>query len=73
MAEPVRDLHGWTVWRVRVTAGELTCQGCGETFAAGEVCPRCGLMENGVRRRELPPAVETVSYLRDGEWEMGGQ
>lgn len=68
-AEPVRDLEGHTVWRVRVGPGEMTCLGCGETFAAGGQCPVCTFDKQGKPTRERPAAVETLSYLREGEWE----
>jgi hypothetical protein len=51
---------------------EMTCLGCGETFV-GEMCYRCGLTEPGkknVHRKELPPAVPTLSYLRVGEYRI---
>lgn len=66
---PVRDLEGHVRWRVRVAPGELTCVGCGETFARGKECPRCAMDEHGKPAAVVPPAVETVSYLREGEWE----
>ena len=57
---------------VRVTKDEKTCLGCGETFGKG-ICPRCGLPEPGEkdgnkRMDRLPPAVATISYLRDEEY-----
>lgn len=56
---------------MKVTAGELTCLGCGETFQPGKRCYRCGSDEKGKAKRVhlLPPAVPTVSYLKNDEWE----
>lgn len=52
---------------IRVAPGELTCLECGETFT-GRRCPVCGSDDKGKPRKVLPPAVPTVSYLRDGEY-----
>lgn len=68
--EPVRDHNGHVVWRVRVGPGEMTCLGCGETFGRQQRCPVCTLDEAGKRTDVRPPAVETLSYLREGEWEQ---
>lgn len=67
---PVRDCEGREWARVRVLPRELTCTGCGEVCLDGR-CVRCGTDEHGelVRRRDMPALVETMSYLREGEWE----
>lgn len=65
----MRDCEGHARWRVRVGPGEMTCLACGETFGAKELCPRCGFGEDGQLRGNPPPSVETLSYLREGEWE----
>lgn len=70
MIGPVHDMHDHVVWRVRVLPDEMTCLGCGETFVAGRYCVNCSVNEDGTRRRNPPPAVPTVSYLREGEYEM---
>lgn len=67
---PVRDVDGFVRWRVRVGKDELTCLECGETFSPHDICPRCGLRDDGIRRTEMPPAVPTLSYLREGEYEL---
>lgn len=66
---PVRTHDGYPVWRVRVSVGERTCLGCGETFAADGYCVVCALTPDGKRRKDAPASVLTQSYLRDGEWE----
>lgn len=74
MAGPVRDHEGHTVWFVRVAPGELTCTGCGETMRRGKHCVRCGQDEEGkplrTRHDARPPVVETLSYLREGEYTL---
>lgn len=80
---PVRDCEGHIVWRVRVTANEMTCLDCGEiaTHSHDSVgnpltyCPRCTTDEEldgegrlAVRLRSAARMVPTVSYLREGEW-----
>lgn len=61
---------------VRVGRDEMTCLGCGETFASGDYCQRCGARdgEDGPhkRREDLPPAVPTLDYLREDEYRMVG-
>lgn len=69
MANPVRDCDGHTVWRVRVAPGELTCTGCGETLVNG-ACVICTFDGKGQATRPRPPAVPTVSYLREGEYTL---
>jgi hypothetical protein len=62
--------------RVRVTAGELTCTGCGEIAIgyrphgarARTVCFHCGIDDDGNALADPPPLVPTISYLRDGEY-----
>ena len=69
----VRDVHGAVVWRLRVARDELTCRMCGETFPKSwRCCPRCSGDEDGedgrgMQRRTV--AVETTSYLKEGEFE----
>ena len=78
---PVRDCEGHVVWRVRVTANEMTCLDCGEiaTHSHDSVgnpltyCPRCTTDEelDGEERLDLrrnARLVPTMSYLREGEW-----
>lgn len=67
---PVRRVDGSTLWRVRVIPNELTCLECGETFGPNDICPRCGTMDDGERRSELPQSVPTLSYLQEGEYEV---
>ncbi len=57
-------------WLVRVQPGERTCLGCGDTFAPGAYCVRCGTSEDGTRRSkdEFPPSVATADYLRPEEY-----
>lgn len=63
---PVRDIDGFTVWRIRVAnAGELTCTECGETSTDGK-CYRCGKGFDAA----CTPMVPTVSYLREDEYEL---
>lgn len=54
--------------------GELTCTGCGETFARGRFCVRCNEDEEGkplrTRHSARPPVAPTLSYLREGEFEL---
>jgi hypothetical protein len=59
---------GHTVWRVRVAPSERTCLRCGDTFDGGGYCIRCAHRSESVRRNP-PPSVATVSYLRDDEYE----
>lgn len=66
----MQNVTGLPVWLVRVTRGELTCLACGETFSQTDICPRCGLLDNGEWRAELPPAVPTTTYLRPEEYEV---
>jgi hypothetical protein len=64
-------MNGHVVWRVTVGHDEVTCLGCGETYTAGEHCPRCAGDDSHARRHgKLPPAVPTTSYLRHGEYEL---
>ena len=61
---------GDTQWLVMVQPGERTCLACGDTFAAGGYCMRCGTREDGVRRtrRDMPPSVPTAGYLHADEY-----
>ena len=59
---------GDTQFLVRVQPGERTCLECGDTFAAGGYCLRCGTRDDGARRGETPPSVPTASYLRADEF-----
>jgi hypothetical protein len=64
--EPVRNMDGWTVHRIKVyDATELTCTVCGETSTDGK-CWHCG--------KGLDPAatpmVPTVSFLKPEEYEF---
>jgi hypothetical protein len=63
---------GDTQWLVSVVPGEMTCLGCGETFAASSICTRCHTAdeETGKRPQQAPPAVPTVSYLREEEYKI---
>lgn len=65
---------GDTQQAIKVAPNELTCLGCGETFALGDYCQRCGARdgEDGPHRKreQMPPAVPTASYLRPGEYEV---
>ena len=74
---PVRDCHGSAVWRVRVWRNELTCKVCGETFPdLWQRCPRCTKEEWEIWREgedsseETGETVASVSYLKDGEYEL---
>jgi rRNA maturation endonuclease Nob1 len=58
------------VWRIKVPKGELTCLGCGTVFPPSQTCPLCTLDDEGNRLDVKPATVETVSYLKDGEWEL---
>lgn len=61
---------GDTQWLVLVQPGERTCLACGDTFAAGGYCMRCGTWEDGTRRAkgDMPPSVPTAGYLHPGEF-----
>jgi hypothetical protein len=61
---------GDTQWLVLVQPGERTCLACGDTFAAGGYCLRCGTRDDGTRRSkdDMPPSVPTVTYLRAEEY-----
>ena len=61
---------GDTQWLVRVQPGERTCLGCGDTFAAGGYCLRCGTRDDGTRRAkgDMPPSVATAAYLHPDEY-----
>ncbi len=61
---------GDTQWFVMVQPGERTCLGCGDTFAPGGYCIRCGVREDGAWCGEdkRPPSVATVDYLRSDEY-----
>ncbi len=63
---PTGDTH----WLVQIQPGERTCLACGDTFAPGGYCIRCGKREDGTRRSkdEFPPSVPTVDYLRPEEY-----
>ncbi len=53
---------------VRVMPGERTCLECGEV-TTGKHCIRCGEIEDG-KKREGARLVETLSYLRPGEYRI---
>lgn len=61
---------GDTQWLVLVQPGERTCLACGDTFAAGGYCLRCGTRDDGTRRSkdDMPPSVPTTAYLRAEEY-----
>ena len=61
---------GNTQWLVVVQPGERTCLACGDTFAPGGYCIRCGTRAGGTLRgkNEFPPSVPTVDYLRPDEY-----
>lgn len=61
---------GDTQWLVLVQPGERTCLACGDTFAVGSYCLRCGTRDDGTRRSkdDMPPSVPTVTYLRAEEY-----
>ncbi|TXH58889.1 MAG: hypothetical protein E6Q97_01150 [Desulfurellales bacterium] len=61
---------GDTQWLVMVQPGERTCLGCGDTFAAGGYCIRCGVRDDGAwcSEQDRPPSVPTVSYLNQDEY-----
>ena len=59
--------------RIRVGRGEMTCTRCGETTALG-YCVRCNEDTHGGGNKAKLAAqlVPTVSYLKDGEYEVVG-
>ncbi len=61
---------GDTQWLVMVQPGERTCLGCGDTFAAGTYCIRCGVRKDGAwcGEDDRPPSVPTIDYLRPDEY-----
>ena len=61
---------GDTQWLVQVQPGERTCLACGDTFAAGGYCLRCGTRDDGTRRAkgDMPPSVATAAYLHPDEY-----
>lgn len=61
---------GDTQWLVVVQPGERTCLECGDTFAAGGYCIRCGVRDDGAwcSEEDRPPSVLTVDYLRPDEY-----
>lgn len=61
---------GDTQWLVRVHPGERTCLACGDTFAAGSYCMRCGTRADGTRlsKDAMPPSVPTEAYLHPDEY-----
>ena len=61
---------GDTQWLVLVQPGERTCLACGDTFAVGGYCMRCGTRDDGTRRAkgDMPPSVPTASYLHPDEF-----
>ena len=65
-------LHAGAVFILVSSPNEMTCLACGETFLAGDHCVRCGLRENPNDHtgpyKPPPPAVRTLSYLREGEY-----
>lgn len=67
--------------RIVVTAGEMTCTGCGEIAVLvgrswGTVyeprCPRCGSDDEGMQVADPPPLVPTTSYLHEHEYVIAG-
>lgn len=64
--EPVRDMNGHTIWRVRVAANELTCTRCGET-TADLYCLRRDEDDHADGDYTLVP---TMSYLHAEEVEL---
>lgn len=70
---PVRDWAGHIVWRLVVSAGELTCLDCGETIPAGaRYCWRCVDDEGKPDAKRNPRLVLTESYLKTDEYERSG-
>lgn len=63
---------GDTQWLVLVQPGERTCLGCGDTFAPGGYCMRCGTRADGTRRSkdDMPASVPTAAYLRPEEYRI---
>lgn len=61
---------GDTQWLVQVQPGERTCLKCGDTFAPGGYCMRCGTRADGTRlsKADMPPSVETAAYLLPNEY-----
>jgi len=61
---------GDTQWLVQVQPGERTCLACGDTFADGGYCMRCGTRDDGTRRAkgDMPPSVATAAYLHPDEY-----
>ncbi len=61
--------------RIRVGRGEMTCTRCGETTNQA-YCVRCGddTAKAGYTKtvRGMGQLVPTVSYLKDGEYEVVG-
>ncbi len=65
-----RPPTGDTQWLVQVQPGERTCLACGDTFAPGGYCIRCGVRDDGAwcGEDDRPPSVPTVDYLRQEEY-----
>lgn len=65
---PVVRMDGSRLWRIIVSTNEMTCVRCGEVFPASwDYCPRCVGKAIPGKIRFVP----TLSYLRDGEYEIG--
>lgn len=73
LMDPVRDMQGIPVWRIRVAPGELTCLSCGET-TNDAYCARCDSMQGqiGHNKPGAPHAqlVPTISYLHPEEYDQ---
>lgn len=63
---------GDTQWLVQVQPGERTCLACGDTFAPGGYCMRCGARADGTPRSkdDMPPSVATADYLYPEEYRI---
>jgi len=48
----------------------MTCLACGNVFTEGRMCDACSTDEKGGRRKVMPPAVPTMSYLYAEEYEL---
>jgi len=83
---PPKDADGPPIWRVRVLMGERTCLNCGETFTPRRdsiwreqgACPICGESkkdeQTGTRHaRPKQPSVPTLTYLREGEYQIAAR
>lgn len=70
--QPVRDLHGHKVWRIKISSlDEKTCLDCGETTVEN-YCLRCAAEADADQRSAVIKAgrlIPTLSYLRPNEYE----